>query len=73
MESTNGCEHRRRKHIGGLLNTGGSTTPAGYEGGGSRCGGEELNTPAMKRKCVHSEDRVSLMSGLGVCRKIVSW
>ena len=57
---------------GGLL----STTSCAHEGGGSvepRDSGEELSTPTVKRKCVHSEDRVSLTSVLGVCRKIYTW
>ena len=56
--------------IGGLL-----SITSGVHGGSvsveSRDGGEELSTPAVKHKCVHSEDSVSLMSDLGVCKKIV--
>ena len=47
---------------GGLL-----STTSGAHGGGwsveSRDGGEELSSPAVKRKCIHDEHGMSLASG----------
>ena len=61
--SCTGChatpKYQTPSPTGGLLNT----TSGAHGGGGSvesRDGGEELSTPAVKRKCVHKEDNVSL-------------
>ena len=40
-----------------------SITSGTHGGGESRDGGEELSTPAVKRRCVHDEQDMSLVSG----------